>query len=204
MLIRSPRPASRRRDGTTSRRMATRLPAISVPADDKPVTLPPGRAMLWISPVPTGSPAHMTIGICPVADFAARAAGVCQATMRSVLLWTKSAASSASRLSLPSADRNSRLKSRPSIRPTLRSPLRNSRTKALGSLFPSTRTPIRCTLTCARAWSDHAASAPSNKMSLRLIRSPRRRARGVWTEWRGQERSFDHRVSTKQECLWEL
>jgi len=80
------------------------FPAISVALADKPLTLPPGRARLAMSPVPTGSPAGaMTIGIWFVARFAACTAGVWEATMTSTFRRTSSAAKSGRRVCFPSA-----------------------------------------------------------------------------------------------------
>src|SRR5262249_1769233 len=61
-----------RRPGTTSRKSSRRLPARSAAWDDRPVTLPPGRARLGTRPVPTGSfAAPNTIGITDVTSLAA-------------------------------------------------------------------------------------------------------------------------------------
>src|SRR5215470_11600831 len=73
-----------------------------------PVTFPPGRARLGMSPSPTGSVRLMpTMGIVAVALLAARAPGVGVATMTSTLSRTSSVASAGSRSSCPSACRNS-------------------------------------------------------------------------------------------------
>lgn len=62
--------------------------------DDMPVTFPPGRARLATNPVPTGSPTTtVTIGMVLVTFFAARAAAVPGATIRSTLRLTSSVAS---------------------------------------------------------------------------------------------------------------
>ena len=69
---------------------------------------PPGRARLATRPARTGSAtATMTIGIVPVAFFAARVAGYVDATMRSTLSATSSAAKSWLRSILPSDRRHS-------------------------------------------------------------------------------------------------
>ena len=61
-----------------------------------PVTLPPGRARLATSPLPSGSPeAAITIGMVEVARLAARGPSVPRPTMTSTLMRTSSAATSA-------------------------------------------------------------------------------------------------------------
>src|SRR5262245_14491126 len=65
--------ANRRRPGTASRRISTRLAPRSEAWLDRPVRLPPGRARLATRPVATGSPGSAkTIGMIVVACFAAR------------------------------------------------------------------------------------------------------------------------------------
>src|SRR5262245_21830387 len=60
-----------------SRNRSSRFPARSAVSDDRPVTLPPGRARLATKPTPTGSPtAANTIGTTGAACFAAITAGV--------------------------------------------------------------------------------------------------------------------------------
>src|SRR5262245_31767233 len=64
-----------RRPGTASRKSSSRLPARSAAWDDRPVTLPPGRARLGTRPVPIGSfAAANTIGTTDVTCFAASTA----------------------------------------------------------------------------------------------------------------------------------
>ena len=92
-------------DGTISRRSSTRLAPSAAAAPSTPVMLPPGRATLSTRPVPTGSPDQTTIGMVCVARLAARAAGVCRATMTSTLAATSSAASAGRRSIGPPADR---------------------------------------------------------------------------------------------------
>src|SRR5262249_26495811 len=72
---------------------------------DTPVTFPPGRARLAMSPVPTGSRTKiMTRGIVSVAFLAAVApCAPADATIRSTLSRTSSAARSGSRSTRPSA-----------------------------------------------------------------------------------------------------
>ena len=73
---------------------------------EPPVTFPPGRARLAMSPVPTGSrTAIMTMGIVSVAFLAAVTPCVPNDTMRSTLSRTSSAARSGSRSTRPSAYR---------------------------------------------------------------------------------------------------
>jgi len=69
-----------------------------------PVTLPPGRARLAISPDPTGSDtAKNTIGMDEVARFAASAAGVAQTRIRSTRLCANSFAKTGNASKLLSA-----------------------------------------------------------------------------------------------------
>ena len=69
---------------------------------ENPVTLPPGRARLATKPAPTGSPAFViTIGMVVVAFLAANTAGAPEATIRSTLRRTRSAASSGRRSGFP-------------------------------------------------------------------------------------------------------
>ena len=102
-----PRTPTRRAAGLTSVINSRLFAAASAAVADDPVTLPFGRARLLISPVAIGSPAIMTMGMSRVAFFAAWAAGVCTATMTSTRLRTSSAASPASRVFWPCADRTS-------------------------------------------------------------------------------------------------
>ena len=81
-----PRTATRLRAGTTSRNSSSLRPPRSVCMFDRPVTLPPGRARLATSPVPTGSPAEAkTIGIVDVAFLTDMVAAVPAVTMTSTL-----------------------------------------------------------------------------------------------------------------------
>ena len=85
-----------------SRNNSTHLACNSAPIVDSPVRLPLGRLRLDTIPVPTGSPVKNTMGISPVACFAASALGVNRATITSTLMPTNSAArlGSRSRLSV--------------------------------------------------------------------------------------------------------
>ena len=107
--------ANRRRAGTTSRKSSSRLPARSVCWNDRPVTLPPGRARLTTKPVPTGSPPAKTIGMTDVACFAARTLTVPPETITSTFCRTNSATISAARSLRPSAHRTLIAAARPSI-----------------------------------------------------------------------------------------
>ena len=61
----------------SSRRSCNRLPPISASIIDRPVTFPPGRAKLSITPNRKGAPCGaMTIGIVRVASMAADTATV--------------------------------------------------------------------------------------------------------------------------------
>ena len=108
--------ATRRSPGTRSRSKSSRSPARSVANTDSPVTLPPGRARLSTSPLPTGSPAaEKTIGIVAVACFEATISGVPEVTIISTLRRANSAAISAARSLRPSVQRYSIAIVRPSI-----------------------------------------------------------------------------------------
>jgi hypothetical protein len=63
-------------DGSMSWNSSTHLPCISDIINDTPVMFPPGRAKLATRPVPTASPAEMTMGTSRVACCAACAEGV--------------------------------------------------------------------------------------------------------------------------------
>jgi hypothetical protein len=102
-------------------------PTVSACWSDRPVTLAPGRARFAIRPAPTGSDcAANTIGMVLVACFAARTGAEPHVTMTSTLSLTNSAAISANRLLLPSAQRYSMATVRPSIQPSSRSRLENA------------------------------------------------------------------------------
>src|SRR5262245_20466657 len=119
------RMATRRILGTVSLSSSSCLATHSRPAlPDTPVTFPPGRARLAMSPVPTGSrTAIMTIGIVPVAFLAAVTPCVPHDTMRVTLSRTSSAAKSGSRSTRPSAYRSSMTIFWPSTHPSLAQPL---------------------------------------------------------------------------------
>jgi hypothetical protein len=71
------RSATREMPGTASLISSNRFPRVSIPMTLTPVLLPPGRARLVTSPIPTGSPTcAMTMEIVRVACWAARLAGV--------------------------------------------------------------------------------------------------------------------------------
>jgi len=105
--------------GATSLSSSSRLAKTSRPASCvSPVRLPPGRARLATSPVPTGSPASITMGIVKVACLAANDAGVPNRQDDAHLSWTSSAARSGSRATLPSAYRDSNVRFWPGIHPS--------------------------------------------------------------------------------------
>src|SRR5262249_25826786 len=153
---------------------------------DRPVTLPPGRARLAIRPVPTGSPITAeTIGMTPVACFAAMTGGVAYVTMTSTLSRTNSAAISARRSLRPSAQRYSTATVRPSVHPSSRSRCAKAATHwlmAKGVLGPK-KPMVGSFADCARVTTGHIAAAPPiSVMNSRrpIIRSPRRRGRATW------------------------
>src|SRR5262245_18012212 len=166
--------ANRRRPGTTSRKISTRLEAVSGSWPDRPVTLPPGRARLATRPAPTGSfAAAITIGMTDVACFAAMTAGVVGATMISTLSRANSAAISAKRSLRPSAQRYSIAMLRFSIHPSWCRRCTKTATRWLstkGVVEP--RNPMVGSLPgcCARAASGHAqAVPPSSVMNSRRL-----------------------------------
>jgi hypothetical protein len=112
-----------------------------------PVRLPPGRARLGTSPVPTGSATpSITMGIIVVAFFAARIAGSEDARMTSTLSATSSTASAGKRSRFPSAQRNSMTRFWPSIHPRSRSAFRKASTPcraATGFEMPRPGRPFR-------------------------------------------------------------
>jgi hypothetical protein len=155
-----------------------------------PVTLPPGRAKLATSPLPTGSPAAaITMGIVEVARLAANGASVPTPTITSTLRLTSSAASAGSRSRSFSAYLPSSMRFLRSINPSSR---RSSRripcSVVTGPEPPAVRMPILWSFSnsCAFAPSGHAAAAAPDRIknSRRLIRSPRRRSRAAWAEGR--------------------
>src|SRR5262245_678074 len=148
----------------------------------RPVTVPPGRAKLWMSPFSMGSAAvTVTMGMVALALRAAWAAAVPGATITSTFSRTRSAASSGNRSSRPSANRNSMTTSRPSTYPRS---LRPCRKPSLGGggpdREPPTIYPIRATLAgCASAMSGGATSARASgspRIERRVDRNIGRRA----------------------------
>src|SRR2546427_7256360 len=102
------RRATRETGGRASLRSCSRLPCNSGDWNVSPVIFPPGRAMLATNPALTGSAiVGMTIGIVPVARWAAYPAGLFAATMTSTLRRTTSAANSGNRSVVPPPQRHS-------------------------------------------------------------------------------------------------
>src|SRR5215467_1964021 len=122
---------------------------------DSPVTLPPGRARLATKPAPTGSgKLVITMGMVLDAPFAANGVGPPEATIRSTLRRTRSAASSGRRSGVCSANRYSMVIFFPSIQPSLLSSCRNASTRtALPEAVLLSRKPMRKTfpVCCALA-----------------------------------------------------
>src|SRR6516162_5250552 len=166
--------ATRRRLGTTSRKISIRLPASSSDRTDMPVTLPPGRARLATMPLATGSPTlAKTIGMSDVACFAARTCGVPEVTMTSTLSRTNSAAIWAKRSARPSDQRYSIVIVRPSIHPSSRSRCTKAATHSLAAervLWPKKPMVGSFAGCCARAASGQAAADPA----IALMKSRRR------------------------------
>ena len=102
-----PSTASRDRLGITSFSSSRRFSSSSTFRATKPVMFVSGRARLETMPVLTASPATKTTGIVAVARFAASAAGVPQATIKSTGSEVSSDAKAGYWSSLPSAKRYS-------------------------------------------------------------------------------------------------
>jgi hypothetical protein len=120
-LVGSIRTATRETFGTTSLSNSNRLRLRVPPLTVSPVRFPPGRARLATSPVSTGlTAAAITMGIVVVACFAASAAWVAGAKIKSTFSRTNSAASSGSRSAGPPVVRNSIGKFWPSMYPSSR------------------------------------------------------------------------------------
>jgi hypothetical protein len=173
--------ANRRRLGTTSRKSSTRLLTASTLWIDKPVTLPPGRARLATSPLPTGSPlATNTIGMTNVARLAAIVGRVEPVTMTLTLSRTNSSANALKRSGCPSTQRYSISTVRPSIQP---SSCRRRTNTGVHWLSLEAEAALRYPMIggfadcCARVLSGHTAAVPPRSVmkSRRLTRSPCRR-----------------------------
>src|SRR5262252_7488811 len=112
-----------------------------------------------------------------VARFAARTIGVAYVTMISTLSRTNSEANSAARSLLPSAQRYSMTKLRPSVQPSSRSRCKKAATQRPWAAGTDTepKNPMVGSLPgcCARAPSGHATAAPPSSVmnSRRVIRS---------------------------------
>ena len=104
-----PRTATREALGTASLSSCSCFAPNSAAIEDKPVTLPSGRARLEMNPEPTGSSAITTSGIVPVAFFRARADCVVSATMTAGLRLTSSSARASSDAPSPPAARFSKV-----------------------------------------------------------------------------------------------
>src|SRR5258708_23403787 len=165
--------ANRRRPGIRSCKSSKCLPARSVCCTDKPVTLPPGRARLATMPVPSGSAAAVkTIGMTDVACFVASTIGFAYVTMTSTFSRTNSAANSAARSLLPSAQRYSTVRLRPSIQPSSRSLCKKAVTQGPWAAdVPEPKNPMirRFPISCARAASGQTAAPPSSVMNSRRL-----------------------------------
>ena len=123
--------ANRPMPGIASRKSSRRLLAISVDRIDSPVTLPPGRAKLAITPPRMGSaPNAKTMGMTSVACLNVLTAIEVE-TMTSTLSRTNSAAISAWRAGFPSDQRYSIAMVRPSIQPNSRSRCTNAAVQGL-------------------------------------------------------------------------
>src|SRR5215471_7746693 len=136
---------------------------------DTPVRLPPGCARLATKPRPTGSPLLITMGMVVVAFFAADADGGAEATIKSTLRRTSSAASSGRRSGFCSANRYSMVIFFPSIHPSLLSSCRKvSMRTALPEALLESRKPMRGTFPGCCA----LATAPVTTSTKAIIESP--------------------------------
>src|SRR5579863_177065 len=168
--------ATRAISGTIFSINSSRFPLRSGDMRLSPVTLPPGRARLLTSPVPSGSPADvMTMGIVAVACLAASGASVPAATITSTLRRTNSAANSVRRSLRFSAYRYSMTMVLPSIQPNWRKP--SSKAGSPGLPVPAVRKPRLANLAvcCARTASGHTVAKPiiALEKSRRRITSPK-------------------------------
>src|SRR5450432_3335374 len=143
----------------------------------RPVIFPPGLARLATSPVETGSPVTMTIGMVAVASLAMRTAVVPLVRMRSTLSRTSSAAIAGSRSILPSAYRYSMLMFWPSIQPSSRSLFRNASSRSCTGATPC-KYPMRASFPEGCASAPRAAvrtARPARKVRLSITESTHRR-----------------------------
>jgi len=168
--------------GTASFSSSISLMLTSFTRNDRPVTLPSGRARLVTRPYRTGSPLpSMTMGIVPLAFLVACVAGDWEVNMTLTRAWTKSAASCGRRLLRPSATRCSMVMFRPEIHPTSRKASSKSRSSDGGGDVPPQMKPMRgaCGSGCAgattgvvrRPMTRRAATAPADEVSRKRRRS---------------------------------
>src|SRR5215831_10190046 len=138
---------------------------------DSPLTLPPGRARLATKPAPTGSgKLVITMGMVLLAPFATNGVGPPEATIRSTLRRTRSAASSGSRSSFCSANRYSMVMFFPSIHPSLLSSCRNaSKLTAPPEAVVFSRKPMRGTFPVCCASASETFAKKSVASSQRMI-----------------------------------
>ena len=157
------------------------LPPMLYSKFEKPVILPPGWAMLWTKPAPTGSATFMnTIGIVRVACCSDAAVKLPGLKITSGAAATRSAASRRRRSSMsPPTNRVSITRLRPTAHPNCSRACANTVVRACASASsgsspkntPTRRTGSAC---CAFNATGQAPAPPSNAINLRrLIRRPR-------------------------------
>src|SRR5262245_33927802 len=158
----------------------------------KPVTLPPGRAMLSTKPDPSGSMTCVnTIGVVGAACSIGASTTLLGSRITSGARAASSAASFWVRAGLKAPQRYSMRILRPTVQPEVCSACSNAARRATDSGSSSARatiTPMHLirSVCCAPAASGQTAAPPSSPMKTRLfIRSPRRRGRARLRECRG-------------------
>src|SRR5215831_10521569 len=178
--------------GSASRNSSSLLAANSLRNRVTPVALPSGRLRLATRPISTGSPpVRKTVGIVEVAAFAADAAAFETAYRTVTLRLTSSVANAGRRSGWSPAQRYSIATFWPSTYPASDKPRRKTARFAGGeSDAAALRYPTIGTAgCCALAAIGHVAAAPPSSVMnsrRRIIRSPRRQARGACLEHRYQ------------------
>ena len=165
--------------GRNSRRSSKRFAASSGAIVEVPVILPPGWDMLPTSPIRTGSPVIVTMGMVVVAFLAASEATAPFAIIASTLSRASSTARPGTSSALPPAARRSTIRFSCSIQPSSRSV--SKKTGHSPPIVPAVKMPRRRPFPgcCARA--DDAVPtrlAATISMNVRrcIIQSPRRRS----------------------------
>ncbi len=121
--------------------ICSRLALSSIPMNESPVILPPGRARFVTRPAATGSNKATTMGMGDVARRSACAASAFVTTITSTLSCTSSSARPGRRTAWSCAVRNSNRMLRPSAHPNSRSPCRKLSTNGSAAPAVSVSTP---------------------------------------------------------------